>query len=240
MTCKCLHIISRDTARSLGMKRYFTGIVCKHGHISERSTLEGKCSQCQKESRDRYYQNNRETILSQKSEYSKTTDRSDYLKEYRRRSKPLTRRFYDENKDRLNQQRREHYAANVECFRARSEKYRKSNRAGACERSREWRILNPDHARQYRQNNPELFAFHAASRRALTLSATPAWSTGSDRKKIKLIYMLRKTKSSWTRVHHHVDHIVPLNGKNVCGLHVPWNLKIIPAIENQSKNNRHE
>lgn len=70
--------------------------------------------------------------------------------------------------------------------------------------------------------------------------ATPSWLSDFDKQRITLIYKIRdllkeKTSESW-----HVDHVIPLRGKNVCGLHVPSNLRVIKAKENLSKGNSYE
>lgn len=62
--------------------------------------------------------------------------------------------------------------------------------------------------------------------------ATPK---GADLKKIADIYEERKIISKETGISHHVDHIIPLKGKTVCGLHVEYNLQIIPAEQNLRK-----
>lgn len=67
-----------------------------------------------------------------------------------------------------------------------------------------------------------------AIQRAKVYKAMPAWV---DENEINNIY--RKCPDGY-----HVDHIVPLAGTNVCGLHVPWNLQYLPAYDNLSKSNK--
>lgn len=75
-----------------------------------------------------------------------------------------------------------------------------------------------------------------AARREHIKRATPPWLTDEDRAAIRAIY--REAAAFGPGVMH-VDHIIPLRGKHVCGLHVPSNLRIIPALTNIKKSNRY-
>jgi len=72
-----------------------------------------------------------------------------------------------------------------------------------------------------------------ASRR----SATPKWLSAIHRAQIMEFYDLARAKTMQTGVMYHVDHIIPVNGKNVSGLHVPWNLQLLTQAENCAKKN---
>lgn len=63
--------------------------------------------------------------------------------------------------------------------------------------------------------------------------ATPAWLSAADRQKMEEIWKQAAALGM------SVDHIVPINGRRVCGLNVPWNLQIIPLVENLKKGNRY-
>lgn len=92
----------------------------------------------------------------------------------------------------------------------------------------------------YGRNNRDKAAARGAKRRALKLLATPSWLTATHYDAIRVLYTKSAAVSELTGIPFHVDHIVPLQGELVCGLHVPWNLQVLPAYENLSKSNKHE
>lgn len=74
-------------------------------------------------------------------------------------------------------------------------------------------------------------------RRELQQKATPPWLSVEQRADIQAIYFKARWMTNVTKVAHHVDHIIPLKHPDCCGLHVPWNLTVIPADENIKKKN---
>ena len=70
------------------------------------------------------------------------------------------------------------------------------------------------------------------------INATPKWLSESQLLHIKCKYQLAAMLNIHGVEPWHVEHIVPIRGKDVCGLHVPWNLRVIPAKENMTKGNR--
>jgi hypothetical protein len=89
--------------------------------------------------------------------------------------------------------------------------------------------------KKWKQRNPHKVIANTAKRFASKLRATPAWA---NNKAIEQVYMMARSMSDSTGVKWHVDHVVPLRGKNVCGLHVEHNLTFLPAAFNISKSNK--
>lgn len=117
-----------------------------------------------------------------------------------------------------------------------------SNKDRASEYDKQWQKQNKDKkAKNYKNwqvNNRAKVNSYNSYRRALELQATPSWLTESQKLHIECRYSLAAMFSNNTGEPYHVDHVIPLNGKTVCGLHVPWNLQVITAAENLSKSNR--
>lgn len=76
-------------------------------------------------------------------------------------------------------------------------------------------------------------------RRRKHRDATPPWLTRKQKSEIRQLYQIAITMTQTTGEQYVVDHIVPLRGESVCGLHVPWNLRVITQEENLKKSNKH-
>lgn len=125
-----------------------------------------------------------------------------------------------------------------------------------CKQTAVWAKDNPDKRRvirnRWEQNNPqyltakhkrmyarhkERYLAHAVSRNNIKRSFMLEWLSEEDKFVMYEYYKLARLKTLITGYKWHVDHVVPLKGKTVCGLHVPWNLQVIPAKDNYLKSN---
>ena len=180
---------TRKEAQEIKATHYFTGIPCKHGHITLRKT-KGTCMDCLK---IEWEETNAKRALLPKSEASKKAGK----------------KYYENNKE-------------VVKLRAQSRK--------------------PEAIMKYRRawqkNNPELVKADNKHRRTKHKQATPKWLTQEHKAQIKQFYLDAMLVSKVTGVPYAVDHIVPLRGELVSGLHVPWNLAVITREENSKKSNR--
>ncbi len=147
--------------------------------------------------------------------------------------------------------------ANPEAWRHKSARWRKDNPLKArsiwrsyADRNREkrlaerkaWRAknLDKDRAREkrYLKNNRPIVYAKNGRRRAAETRAVPRWLNWIQKAQIQEFYEIAMARTMQTGEKHHVDHIVPLRGNGVFGLHVPWNLQILTEFENCSKHNK--
>jgi len=92
--------------------------------------------------------------------------------------------------------------------------------------------------RIYKQENPAVVNASNAKRRAAKLQRTPKWLTLLHYEQIQMFYTSAAELGKELNLEFDVDHIVPLQGENVSGLHVPWNLQVLLATDNGSKSNK--
>ena len=92
--------------------------------------------------------------------------------------------------------------------------------------------------RNWKKNNPLQVLANNRVRRRRHREATPPWVTYKQKTEMRELYKISITMTQTTGVQYVVDHIIPLRSDLVCGLHVPWNLRVITQEENLRKSNK--
>lgn len=183
-------------------------------------------------------------------------------KEYARRhylaNKDKYRQKSDEwraqNPERYKQANQAYYARTREQAAAKHVEYYWQNREACLARCIGWRKADPTKARQneaaYRERNREAcnariaawkarnkgrLVYYTTVRQRGIKRATPPWVRTDE---LLAFYDEARKLTAETGTLYHVDHIVPINNGLVCGLHVPWNLRVVTAAENVRKGNR--
>ena len=131
-----------------------------------------------------------------------------------------------------------------ECDNVKKKVYRANNRENLLATKKADYLVNQKrylaNKRKYRQTNKGKINALVAARKKIIKQRTPVWLTDFDILKTKCIYsvaamLTRENKEPW-----HVDHIIPLQGKIVSGLHTPANLQWIRGVDNITKKNKYE
>ena len=184
-----------------------------------------------KDHRQQYQENRDRRLLSAKKWRDKNQDK---LKspEFKEAQKKYKQEKYSTEKEIISAKMREYYQRHKDKIKERGKQYRMS-----IVMTEEQRAARKAYRKaHYESNKPE--SFECAVRRKRTIKQqTPSWA---KLERIQEIYWhcIELNKSAG-RAAFHVDHIIPLRGKYVSGLHVETNLRVIPAAENLKKGTSH-
>ena len=204
---------TRADAKRAGLTRYFTGQPCINGHICVRHTQSGHCLQCD---RDR-------------AKVRLTDD------ECRARHRKLTlaykmRVLADPERRKAIRER--------EAFLQNNNPRRKAKKKLADSvRNKRPDVIAAANISRNTERAKLLGRARCAMRQATKIKAATVAKKLNLAHEVLAFYEQARSLTRSTGVKHEVDHIVPLRGKTVCGLHVPWNLQVITRHENATKYN---
>lgn len=169
------------------------------------------CKQCKADEAIVYRNNNREKI-------------SVYSHERYKNNRTYFDEYNEKNQENIKEWKKEHYRKNKEkIIKQASDRYKTKKKEIS------------EYNREYRKNNRGRINANTARRSAQKRSATPPWLTENHWKEIEAFYVRAAQLTLETNIKHEVDHMVPLMGRNVRGLHVPWNLQVLTKYENRKK-----
>jgi len=177
--------------------------------------------------------------------------RAEYARAYRDARKAETRariaKWRKENPEKVAEQHRRYASKHPDKLREKALQFKRKNIDKVRTKDRET-------AAKIRQTRPALIKARKADyskrrrsvvneavarRKSAKLRRTPQWVGSEERWLIQEAYELALLRTKMFGFPWHVDHIIPLQGKLVSGLHAPINLRVVPAVVNLKKGNQH-
>jgi len=227
---------------------------CDHNNESQsinnfskdKKRQSGHCSAC-KDCVKKYNLKNKEKITKRKKEnYLKNKEiisqqAHDNYEKNKESRKMKSSKYYHDNKKNINLKRKNRYAENPNKHIEKSKEYYYNNKEKVANSNKLYYLKNKEHLDFTRslwiKNNPGRVKAHKAKCAQLRKLRVPKWLTKDDHEQIIEIYNQANELKKSTGIIFHVDHIIPLQGETVSGLHVPDNLQILTEHENTSKGN---
>lgn len=199
---------TRQEAKALGLATCYGSACKKHPELNGFRRVSGACVECAKETlRVNRAANQERTGKQRKKDALKLMAKPDMV--------------------------RKKHERDVE--------YRQKNKVKCRAIIEAWSARNPEKVKAYAKKTKALnsgrILAHTVKRRLAKISRTPAWLTPDDHWLIEQTYELAAARTKIFGFTWHVDHIIPLQGKLVSGLHTPYNLQVIPGAENVRKSN---
>jgi len=180
-----------------------------HRSKAKRDGLTSQCKKCRSGMWNKYYEENRSGQIERSIVSSRL-----------RRQDPVVR-----ERERIQSRERKRVVLSDQ-----------NKRSEHRERTRAWFSNNKARVNAMPSRDKALRCYYQSMRRAAVIRATPIWA---DRQQILGFYQEAKRLTELTGVPHEVDHIIPLRGDLVSGLHVQGNLRVITRAENRTKSNRY-
>ena len=206
---------TRQEAKALGLPTCYGSLCKKHPTLEGLRRVSGACVECARE-------NTRKRRLLDPQKYKEQSKKHSTVEwqkilaspELHNKKKVKSKEYYRKNKAKI--------------------------RAGIVKWSRENLDKVKHYAKKVKKSSAAKVNFYTAKRRAARLQRTPNWLTEDDRWMIKEAYELATVRTKIFGFPWHVDHVIPLQGTVVSGLHVPLNLQVIPGAMNDAKGNKYE
>jgi hypothetical protein len=194
-----------------------------------------------------YYEKNRDAIGVYNAEYCKKNKEkialrfANYYLDNKDVIREKNKNYISKNFINVSLKKKQYQEKNREKILKDKKKYYEENKEQYLESNANWKKQNIEKAKKlveiwHKNNHTKVIAIRS-KRRAAKINASPSWLNDEHKRKIEILFNEAALLSE-RGFKHHVDHIVPLQGKKVCGLHVPWNLRVIPANINIKKKNK--